>query len=108
MKLSSVASPLFSSQPLLLPPTFPLHANTRPLALLLEPRQSVSWAIQHTFLVLVSCACFTAHVCCTSPLPCVHHSPNQPVGGAPPTTVENVREHLSSPGQWYLDRAAQL
>ena len=28
----------------------------------------------------------------------------QPVASAPPTTVANVREHLDSPGQWYLDR----
>ena len=32
--------------------------------------------------------------------------PFQPYGGAAPTVVENVREHLDSPGQWYHDRAA--
>ena len=29
----------------------------------------------------------------------------QPYGSTPPTTIENVRQHLSTPGQWYLDRA---
>ena len=33
------------------------------------------------------------------------HRPWQPISGDPPITVENVREHLSTPGQWYLDRA---
>lgn len=32
--------------------------------------------------------------------------PFQPYGGAAPTVVENVREHLDTPGQWYHDRAA--
>jgi hypothetical protein len=31
--------------------------------------------------------------------------PYQPIGGSPPASVENVRELLSAPGQWYLDRA---
>ena len=34
--------------------------------------------------------------------------PFQPYGGAAPTVVENVREHLDSPGQWYHDRAANV
>ena len=31
--------------------------------------------------------------------------PFQPIGGRAPITVQNVREHLSEPGSWYLDRA---
>lgn len=41
--------------------------------------------------------------------PCLWNAVNrifQPIGGSPPATVENVREHLSTPGQWYFDRAA--
>lgn len=33
--------------------------------------------------------------------------PYQPIGGSPPATVENVREHLNQPGQWYFDRQFQ-
>ena len=29
----------------------------------------------------------------------------QPMGGAPPTSGENVREHLSAPGEWYYDKS---
>ena len=42
--------------------------------------------------------------------PCLWNLVNrmyQPVGGSPPVSVENVREHLTERGTWYFDRAGE-